>query len=147
MKNTANAISIGRILLTLLLIVFSLNITLFVILYILCGVSDFLDGYIARKTKTTSTIGARIDSAADIIWFISITAILVSQYGNELFACLPLLAATFLVRCFNAVFAAVKYIRLYFYIHGAINCQGFWSLSRRSRTWSGTAMLLSGRFA
>ena len=42
----------------------------FYIIYIYCGISDILDGYIARKTKSTSRIGARLDSIADIIFVI-----------------------------------------------------------------------------
>jgi len=35
--------------------------------YVLCCISDVLDGYIARKTKTTSKVGEKLDSVADFI--------------------------------------------------------------------------------
>ncbi|HWP51676.1 MAG TPA: CDP-alcohol phosphatidyltransferase family protein, partial [Clostridia bacterium] len=38
----------------------------FLWVYTLCGLSDALDGYVARKTGNTSKAGAMLDSAADI---------------------------------------------------------------------------------
>ncbi len=42
----------------------------FYIIYIYCGISDMLDGFIARKTNSESKIGAKLDSIADIIFII-----------------------------------------------------------------------------
>ena len=42
----------------------------FYIIYICCGISDMLDGVVARKSKNESKIGARLDSASDIVFFI-----------------------------------------------------------------------------
>lgn len=35
-------------------------------LYLVAGISDMLDGFVARKTKTTSEFGAKLDSIADV---------------------------------------------------------------------------------
>jgi len=40
----------------------------FLILYVICGLSDVLDGIIARKTNTTSNFGAKLDTIADFIF-------------------------------------------------------------------------------
>lgn len=37
-------------------------------LYLLCGLSDVLDGAVARSTGTVSRLGARLDTTADIIF-------------------------------------------------------------------------------
>lgn len=37
----------------------------FYVLYILCGLTDMIDGYVARRTKTESDLGAKLDSVAD----------------------------------------------------------------------------------
>lgn len=37
-------------------------------LYILCGLTDMADGYIARKTHTQSSFGAKLDSIADFVF-------------------------------------------------------------------------------
>lgn len=70
MKNIANYISISRILMSIMLLIpetFSLH---FYIAYIYCGISDILDGFIARISKSESEIGYRLDSTADIIFVI-----------------------------------------------------------------------------
>ncbi len=50
-----------------ILILEPLSVAFFMI-YIICGVSNILDGYIARKTKCSSSFGATLDSIADIIF-------------------------------------------------------------------------------
>ncbi len=42
----------------------------FYIIYIYCGISDMLDGFVARKSKNESKIGARLDSVSDIIFVV-----------------------------------------------------------------------------
>ena len=37
-------------------------------LYLLCGLSDVLDGAVARSTGTVSRLGERLDTIADIIF-------------------------------------------------------------------------------
>lgn len=44
---------------------------MFISLYYICGISDVLDGYIARKMDATSKLGQVLDSVSDLI-FISI---------------------------------------------------------------------------
>jgi CDP-diacylglycerol--glycerol-3-phosphate 3-phosphatidyltransferase len=101
---------------TALLLVFHRQTALFVLLYLLCGLSDVLDGYVARKYGTASTMGARIDSAADLFWFVSITAILILQLGEKLLPYWPLLASALLLRILAALFAAIKY-RTFMFLH------------------------------
>ena len=38
----------------------------FYTLYLLAGVSDMLDGFVARRTNTVSSLGAKLDTLADI---------------------------------------------------------------------------------
>lgn len=41
----------------------------FYALYTLCGLSDVLDGWLARRLHQTSASGARLDSAADLLFY------------------------------------------------------------------------------
>jgi len=67
MKAIPNCISFSRIIFSLILFFIKpLNLTFYTI-YIICGLSDILDGFIARKTGTTSSLGEKIDSLADLI--------------------------------------------------------------------------------
>jgi len=67
MKYIPNIITITRIILSLIIIITIPLSTSFFILYLICGLSDILDGYIARKTKSTSKLGANLDGLADFI--------------------------------------------------------------------------------
>ena len=81
-KNTANYISAGRILAALSLFLFLNNKPVFIAVYAVCGISDALDGYIARKKGIQSELGARLDSAADIVMFGVIIVVVLMNAGN-----------------------------------------------------------------
>ena len=70
MKNIANYISISRVVMSFILLIPETFSIAFYIIYIYCGISDMLDGFIARKSKTESKLGARFDSSSDIIFVI-----------------------------------------------------------------------------
>ncbi|GAA0081641.1 MULTISPECIES: CDP-alcohol phosphatidyltransferase family protein [Clostridium] len=67
MKLLPNCISFSRIIFSLTLIYTKPLSLAFYVIYIICGFSDIMDGFIARKTGTTSSLGAKIDSMADMI--------------------------------------------------------------------------------
>ena len=64
-----NALSIARIPLSLSILLVKPFSVLFFALYILCGATDALDGFIARKFNAMSALGARLDSVADFVFF------------------------------------------------------------------------------
>ena len=64
----ANIITGSRILLSLSLFVISPTSISFTLLYLLCGVTDVLDGFLARKLHTESEKGAMLDSAVDLLF-------------------------------------------------------------------------------
>lgn len=67
MKVIPNCISISRIIFSLFLVLVRPLSVAFYAIYIICALSDLMDGFIARKTGTTSGFGAKLDSMADII--------------------------------------------------------------------------------
>ena len=64
----ANCITVSRILFSLAMILFSPSSVPFEVLYVLCGLTDVLDGFLARKLHTESTTGERLDSIADLFF-------------------------------------------------------------------------------
>ena len=72
----ANYISITRIFFSITLLFIRPLSMLFLLLYILCGITDIIDGYIARKTHTESRLGSKIDSIADLIMIIVLMFVL-----------------------------------------------------------------------
>ena len=68
-KNLPNAISSARIACTVWLLFMEPLSPLFMVVYALTGVSDVLDGAIARRYGTTSELGSKLDSIADILLY------------------------------------------------------------------------------
>ena len=66
MNRIPNIISALRILGAILLLLFYPASVAFWVIYGLCGISDMLDGYLARKLHAESKTGAVLDSVADI---------------------------------------------------------------------------------
>ena len=64
----ANLVTGCRIVCSIWLLFFPAFSDWFYILYLLCGLTDMVDGTIARKTNTTSKFGARLDTIADFIF-------------------------------------------------------------------------------
>jgi len=68
-KNIANMITISRILGTLVMTFLDVLSMPFYLVYIWCGLSDVLDGFVARKTNTISALGSRLDSISDLLFY------------------------------------------------------------------------------
>ncbi len=67
-RNIANALTISRILCGVCLLFFDVFSPIFYILYLFCGFSDMIDGFVARKTKSVTDFGSKLDSIADIVF-------------------------------------------------------------------------------
>ena len=66
MKHLPNILSSLRIAGTVVLLLSDVSSILFGVLYIVCGISDIADGWLARKLKCVTRTGALLDSLADI---------------------------------------------------------------------------------
>ena len=71
MKRLANSITFFRILCSIALLFFPAFSLTFYALYIIAGVSDMVDGWVARRTHTASELGAKLDTIADIVFVIA----------------------------------------------------------------------------
>ena len=78
-KQCANMISVARIIAAISLFFFSSVTYPFVIVYIFCGLTDVLDGYLARKLNITSTLGALLDTIGDMLTYFGFAKILFMQ--------------------------------------------------------------------
>lgn len=64
----ANIITCMRIMLSAILLFCPALSPIFLTLYIACGLTDILDGAIARTTDTTSELGSKLDTIADFLF-------------------------------------------------------------------------------
>ena len=106
MKHIPNILSASRIALCLPLLVVDAMTVPFWILYLIAGLTDILDGFLARRWGVESKFGARLDSLADFVFVLAI--------GYKLFPWLKLPAALWimigliaLVKASNAVSAYI----------------------------------------
>ena len=63
----ANTITVFRIAVSIILLLCSVFSPAFNVFYIAAGLSDMLDGFVARQTDTVSILGARLDTIADFV--------------------------------------------------------------------------------
>ena len=63
----ANTITLFRITVSIVLLFCPVFSSAFYTLYIAAGLSDMLDGFVARQTDTVSKLGARLDTIADFV--------------------------------------------------------------------------------
>ena len=67
-KHIANITTGSRIVFSLPLLFIPLTSAWFYVLYLLCGLSDMIDGAVARKTNSASEFGARLDTVSDFVF-------------------------------------------------------------------------------
>ena len=70
MHHLANTITSIRILCSIALLFCAVFSPAFYVLYISAGLTDIADGWIARRTNTTSELGSNLDTIADFIFLV-----------------------------------------------------------------------------
>ena len=78
-KQCANIISSSRIIAAISLFFFTKVSYPFVIVYVFCGLTDLVDGKLARKLNITSSIGALLDTIGDVLTYLAFVKILIIQ--------------------------------------------------------------------
>ena len=97
----ANIITGIRILCSIALLFFPVFSPAFYTLYIIAGVSDIIDGTVARKTGTVSNLGSKLDTAAD---FVMVVVCLIKM--------IPVLDIPIWIIIWIAVIALIKVINI-----------------------------------
>ena len=93
----------------------------FFIIYTVCGISDVLDGTIARATKTTSELGSKLDSIADLVFYFVLIIKIFPMLCKGLPGWIWIIAcAVVLIRCLAYLAAVLKY-RKFSSLHTYLN--------------------------
>ena len=128
--NMADTITSVRMAASLLLLFLPLRSAWFLTVYTLAGLTDALDGWLARKTGTASDFGARLDSMADLLF-----------YGVMLVRFFPILWQTLPREIWYAI-AGILLVRLAAYGTAAIKYHRFASLHTWLNKLTGAAVFL-----
>ena len=99
----ANTITLFRIAAGIVLLFCSVFSPSFYALYIAAGLSDMLDGFMARRTDTVSKLGARLDTMAD---FVLVVVCLIKL--------LPVLSIPAWLYAWIGIFALIKVVNIIF---------------------------------
>lgn len=109
---SANAVSSIRIVATVFLLFLKPLSVLFFAVLTFAGLTDVLDGFIARKTNTQSDLGAKLDSIADLMFYcvmvIKILPALIEKLPKSIWFAV---AAVLFIRLLSYLVAAVKFKR------------------------------------
>lgn len=108
MKVIPNYISFSRIILSLILIYTKPLSSAFYVIYIICGFSDIVDGFIARKTGAISSFGAKLDSLSDMI-MAGVLLIVIYPIVNPTIEVIIWVVLTVIIRFLSMVTAFMKY--------------------------------------
>ncbi len=124
MKHLPNILSSLRIVGTVVLLLSDVSSILFGVLYIVCGISDIADGWLARKLKCVTRTGALLDSVADIC-FVACCAwklLPILELPQWLW---PWAGVIVLIKVVNQLSALVMYRHCYFPHTAANKATGF----------------------
>ena len=78
-KYIANIVTVSRIIFSVLLLFTAPFLVYFYIFYLICGISDMIDGSIARYFHTESETGSKLDLLADFVFFALVSVKLVRE--------------------------------------------------------------------
>ncbi len=82
----------------------------FFIIYLITGITDILDGFLARKLKVTSDFGAKLDSVADLLFYSVMFFMLMPTLWNTLYRSIWYAAAVALIiRLIAYLLAAIRF--------------------------------------
>lgn len=68
-SNLANIITMLRLVGAIAMMSFGIDSDWFIIIYTFCGITDAVDGFVARKLHIESELGSKLDSISDLTFY------------------------------------------------------------------------------
>ena len=119
MKHIANIITDSRIVFSIALLFFPPLSSAFYVLYAAAGLTDMIDGTVARKTNTVSDFGAKLDAIADFI-FVAVCLIKLLPILDIPVWLWVWIAVIALIKIINIISVVIKYKRM-IAVHSVMN--------------------------
>ena len=115
----ANTITFFRIAASTVLLFYPVFTPAFYAFYIAAGLSEMLDGFVARKTDTVSKLGARLDTIADFVFVVVclIKLLLVLSIPAWLYGWIGIIALIKVVNIISGFTVQKRFVA----IHSAMN--------------------------
>ena len=119
MHQLANTITSIRILCSIVLLFCVVFSPAFYILYISAGLTDIVDGWIARRTNTTSELGSKLDTIADFIFLVvcSIKLLPIIEIPTWIFVWIGIIA---IIKLINVIYGFII-LKRFITMHTTIN--------------------------
>lgn len=111
LRQIPNCLSVARMALAPAAFAFRDHAIPFVVFYLLCALTDVLDGFLARRLHAESEAGARLDSAADIVFYATLVALLAVKALAAVVAWLPAILAIATIRVATLAVSRVRFGR------------------------------------
>jgi len=102
--------------LSLCLLLFLGDRMLLFIVFVICALTDVLDGVIARHYNAQSALGARLDSAGDFLFFITALVCIAIWEGEQSLTLLPYAGVLALIRFVNLGISRIRF-RVFASVH------------------------------
>lgn len=110
MKSLPNILSVLRIVFSLSMLFAYNSPAIFISLYILSGLTDIADGFLARKYNAETNLGAKLDSVGDFVFWAVVLYILFDKtdsFRNQYI--LTAVVITAVIRIGNIAFTRIKF--------------------------------------
>ena len=124
MRQIPDLLSMSRIVLCLPLLMVDAMTTPFWVLYLIAGLTDILDGFLARRWGVESKFGAKLDSLADFV-FVLVVGYKLFPYLKLPIALWMMIGLVALVKVVNAICSFVVKRRIEFLHTKANKLTGF----------------------
>src|SRR5574344_1462512 len=102
-----NIISLLRIAGSIVLLFVEPFSALFFVIYLLCGLSDILDGRLARKLNAVSKRGQIIDSLADLVFTVALLYVVLTYFSVSK----SVMSWVVAIACFKLISICIGYIK------------------------------------
>ncbi len=114
--NVPNALSLFRLLGVPLLYPLAVqeNPALFLGWFILLGMTDFVDGKLARAWNQTSVLGSFLDSIADLAYYLSAAYFMITLFPHYIAPNIPVLIGFFVIFAGSMIIPLVKFGKVIF---------------------------------